>query len=395
MKKLICLFAAFILLFTLAGCGKPSGDGTTGTTTAPTEDPTGTASHVPDQEPMYAVSVPAVSEAVTAEDGTVIFTYTHQSMMLTLPDPDVADKVIIDFLGRIDSTRSTADATLASAKAAYSGSSNWMPYLCSITYSPTRIDQGVLSLFGSNITHSGTSHPERVYVSASYDLVTGDVLTLGSIMSVQATTEDFCQLTLEALAEMKEDKYLYEGYEATVRQRFQRVESQDQDWYFTQTGLCFYFAPYEIAGYSSGVIVAEIPYDKLAGLLYDGYFPAERDTASGTVQASQLDAIDLEDFTQITEAIIDPDGEMVFLYTDGLVWDVHIQVGTWDATGTEFTPTYTALLSHALSPGDAAMVQTLFSDTEPTLRLTYTTGGESVTYYLSQSGKDGSILLDK
>lgn len=393
MKKYFCLLTASMLLFALAGCAKPSDDTTPGTTASPTGNLTGTVSYVPAQEPMYAVAVPAISENVTAEDGTVIFTYTHQSMILTLPDPDVADKVIIDFLGRIDATRSTADTTLASAKAAYSGPANWTPYLCSITYSPTRIDQGVLSLFGSNITYSGASHPERVCASASYDLVTGDVLTLGSIMSAQASTDDFCQLTLDALAEIKEEKYLYDGYEATVRQRFDRDESQDQDWYFSQTGLCFYFAPYEIAGYSSGVIVAEIPYDKLAGLLYDGYFPAERDTVGGTVQAIRLEDTNLDAFTQIAEGIIDADGEMVFLYTDGLVWDVQIEVGTWDAAGTEFTPAYTALFSHALSPGDAVMVQSLFSDTEPTLRLTYSTGTQTVTLYLTQSGKDGSILF--
>lgn len=391
MKKLICLLIVLILVF--AGCGRHPNSGTTDITTAPTGDHAGTVSHIPDQEPMYAAAVPAKSEAVTAEDGTVIFTYTHQNLMLTLPDPDVADKIIIDFLGRMDSTRTTADATLASAKAAYSASASWVPYLYSITYSPTRMDQGVLSLFGSNVIYSGTSHPERVCVSANYDLVTGDVLTLGSIMSVQASTEDFCRLTLETLAKMKESKYLYEGYEAAVRQRFQRDESQDQDWYFTQTGLCFYFAPYEIAGYASGVIVAEIPYEKLTGLLYNGYFPAERHTTDSAVQVSRFDEIDPDDFTQIAETIIDPDGEMVFLYTDGLVWDVQIQVGTLDAGRTAFSEIYTALFSHTLSPGDAIMVQTLFSDTTNVIRLTYNTNTGTVTRYLSRNESNGAILL--
>lgn len=389
MKKIICLSTVLCMLLVFVGCKRPASP-TTQPSISETESTTGS----PQQEPMYAVAVPAESTPVTAEDGTLIFTYTRQHMMLTLPDPDVADKVIMDFLSRIDITRSTADATLAAAKNAYTtGTANWTPYLCSITYSPTRIDQGVLSLSGSNITYSGTSHPERISVSASYDLVTGDVLTLGSIMSAKAEAADFCQLVLDVLEPSKKELYLYEGYEATVRQRFTRDVSRDEDWYFTQTGLCFYFAPYEIAPYSSGVIVAEIPYENLSGLLHDSYFPPERITAGGTVQVTTMEKTDSTSFSQIAEIALDPNAQMVFLHTEGLIWDVEITTGTWNSMSNEFTANYSPLLCHALSPGDAIMVQTQFTDTNPALRLTYSTGSATVVRYLAQ--KDGTVQLVK
>lgn len=386
MKKTICLLTVFCLLFVLVGCKRPTAP-TTQPTTSGTEDSSG----APEQEQMYAVAVPTVSESVTADDGTLLFTYTHQNMMLTLPDPDVARKVIIDFLSRIDTTRSTADATLTAARNAYTGTANWTPYLCSITYSPTRIDQGVLSLSGSNIIYSGTSHPDRISVSANYDLITGDVLTLGSIMSSKAQAADFCQLVLNVLAQSQKDLYLYDGYEATVRQRFTRDVSQDQDWYFTQTGLCFYFAPYEIAPYSSGVIVAEIPYEKLSGLLHDSYFPPERVTAGGTIQITPMEKTDLNAYSQIAEMVLDSNGPMVFLHTEGLIWDVEITTGTWNSMINEFTVNYSPLLCHSLSPGDAIMVQTLFTGTDHALRLTYSTGSATVVHYLAQ--RDGTVQL--
>lgn len=386
MKRIFCFILCLSLL--LAGCAKPSNETTQAAPANATEHTTQPSVILPQQEAMYAVSVPVISENTLAEDGTVIFSYTHQSMMLTLPDPEVANKVIIDFLSRNDSAAANADQIRKSASENYNGSSDWTPYLYNITYSPMRMDQGVLSLFGSSVTYSGASHPERLSVSASYDLVTGDVLTLGSIMSAEATLNDFCQLVLSVLDEIKVSKHLYDGYEATVKQRFSQDESLDQEWYFSTTGLCFYFVPYEIAPYSSGVIVAEIPYEKLAGLLYDGYFPAEREASAGDIQVTLLEETDTTQFTQIAELVLDPDGQMIFLRTDGICWDLKIEYGAWDTSNKAFVPVYTALYSSSLTPGDAIMIQ---SSELSSLRLTYTSGGETVIQHFNHA--DNGIQL--
>lgn len=394
MKKTICLLITICLLFSITGCRNVQNQGGQGDKpTNPTGSPTDPSEFTPAQEAMAAVSVPATTMYGTAQDGTTVLSYTYQGMSLILPDPDVADKVIRDFLDRVASTHDTAYALYGAAVAAYNGSSGWNPYLYSVTYSPTRIDLGVLSLYGSTVTYSGAFHPERHSRSANYDLLTGDVLTLASIMSASATKDDFVRLVLESLEEIEDSAYLRDGYEETVRQRFSRDESTDQDWYFTNTGLCFYFDPYEIAPYSSGVIVAEIPYSKLAGLIYDGYFPAERDIVESNVNASLFSNVDPNRFSQTAELILNMEDQMFFLYTDGLVWDVQIDVGTWDPSGTEFTSEYTALYSHALSPGDALMIQASFGDAQPALRLTYQSGTQTITKYISQSGKDGKIIL--
>lgn len=386
MKKTLCIIICLCLLLT--GCTMQSNDETQTAPVVTTESTTAPAVILPQQEAMYSVSVPTVSENTLAEDGTIIFSYTYQDMMLTVPDPEVANKVIIDFLSRKETAALAAEKIRQSAEANFDSSADWTPYLYNITYSPMRMDQGVLSLFGSCVTYSGASHPERLSVSASYDLVTGYVLTLGSIMTAEASSEDFCALVLNTLDKIKVTKHLYEGYEDTVRQRFSRDESQDQDWYFSTTGLCFYFVPYEIAPYSSGVITAEIPYEDLAGLLYDGYFPAERETTTGSIQATVLEETDTTQFTQIAELVLDPDGQMVFLHTNGIVWDVKVEYGAWDTSSTAFAPVYTTLFSGALTPGDAIMIQ---SNEFTSLRLTYTNGTDTVSEHFIVS--DGIQLL--
>jgi hypothetical protein len=93
-------------------------------------------------------------------------------------------------------------------------------------------------------------------------------------MHPDASKEDFITIILEKLSQIAEESDLFQGYEDGVRSRLGGDENLYEDFYFTSTGLCFYFAPYEIAPYASGIITVEIPYSELTGLIYDGYFLA-------------------------------------------------------------------------------------------------------------------------
>ena len=387
MKKSISFLLIFVILFSLIGCTAEP---------APATKPTGTAlnNDLNPRPAMAAVSVNAITETASADDGTVIFNYTHQSMSLTLQDPDVADKVIVDFLGRFDSMQEAAQSLMTDAKAAYAqNAETWYPYMCSTLYEPVRIDPGVLSLHGTTASHSGGAHPDQAGVSANYDLLTGDVLTLASIMTPDATSDDFCRLTLDALAEVADELYLYDDYEDTVRKRFTQDPSTDQQWYFTNEGICFYFSPYEIAAYVSGIITAEIPYSKLTGIILDEYFPAEQAPGFGTIAAVNLQNTDLTRFDQIAELIVDEGEQMTLLYTEGTVYDVKIEAGNWNESGDEFILSHTTFATACLAAGDAVMVEAHISDTLPNLRLSYRSGDRDITVYISRNQADGSVVL--
>jgi len=291
-------------------------------------------------------------------------------MALVLHKPQVADKVILDFLNRVDSTRNAATTTADMAKSAYDGSQGWIPYLYQITYSPTRIDHKVLSLFGNNVVFSGNGHPERTCVSANYDLITGDVLTLASIMNKDAKTEQFYQLVLNNLSEMAEGDYLYENYKEIVKTRFAVDASQDEAWYFTQTGLSFYFAPYEIAPYSSGVVTVEIPYEKLKDLIHADYLPQQRNTTNGTPTVSAFDKVDLESLEHVAELVANKDGKMYMVQCSGHIQDVRILVSDPAAS-------YTAFAAYNLTPGNGIMVQA-DDDLINLMKLSYKSDKETV-----------------
>ena len=125
---------------------------------------------------------------------------------------------------------------------------------------------------------------------------------------------------------MTEGDYLYENYAVIVNQRFNTDPRTDENWYFSQSGLCFYFAPYEIAPYTSGVITAEIPYEKLTGLLRPEYFPVDRPRAQGSVSLSPLADVNLDQFSDIAELVTDDKADMHIIYTEGNVQDIRISV---------------------------------------------------------------------
>ncbi|MBQ6840266.1 MAG: DUF3298 domain-containing protein [Oscillospiraceae bacterium] len=343
---------------------------------------------VMEQQPMVAVSVPHIIDIETKND-TLIFRKTTQSMHLTLRDPDVAEKIILDFLNRVDRHSTDAESVRQAAESDFTDNPDWIPYFFDLIYNPTRVDHSVLSLYGEAVSYSGGNHPIPLCTAANYNIVTGDVLTLGSILYHIDSKDALVDLVIKNLDAIAEEKYLLDGYEDAVRKRFNRDESFDEDWYFTDDSLCFYFAPYEIAPYTSGVIVAEIPYSELTGIIADEFFPAEEDISEGTIVSAPLDKADMDQFSQIAEVTIDQDGDMVLLYTTGAVRNVRIQSGTVNADNGEFTAVSTIFGTYTLTPGDAIMLKIAITDTMPALQLSYESGGELHHIILSESFLNG------
>lgn len=398
MKRILVILLVLSLL--LAGCGKapqmdaaePSGVTDPSTPAHPSEPAVEDDSMAPSytQQPMVAVSVPATTKYVTDDNGNVLFSHTRQNIHLTLQDPEVADKIIIDFLGRIEQTNVLADMIY---KQAINDVPTEFPYTFQLLYSPVRIDQNVLSLYGTTLVYSGGIHPDRNCTAANYNMITGDVLTLGSIITGTSAIEALYQQIIQILEENRDFYCLLGGYKQVVHEILFSEESYNESWFFSPTGLCFYFPPYEIAPYSSGIIIVEVPYENLTGIIGDEFFPPEITPASGEVAVLRRVEADMSAFTQIAEVTIDDGGEMFLLYTDNTVYDVRLEVGSWDEDCTVFTPTYTAFAAKSLTPGDAVMGEAYFPDVVPILRLSYVSGTETVYFFIHQSGMDGSIYL--
>ncbi len=388
MRKLIFCMLALSLMLALAGCMGSSNPTTAATdptqapTPAPSEPsvPTVPQDTVPaptdpgdsQQKPMASFSAPAVIETVTAGDGTVIFQYAYQNISLIIQDPDVAINVLQDLQKRIDASKAPAEALKQQAQTDYKGGADWYAYQYQILFEPKRMDHGVLSLFGTTASFSNAARAEKTYHGATYDLITGEEVKLLDIFANDDWAAPVSQLVIQALDEIKLDYALYDDFANTVKARFTGDLSDDTHWYFTQNGLCFFFAPYDIAPYASGVISAEIPYDQLVGILDGAYFPPERENADGSMVTELFGAADLTQFSQICELTLDPNGISLLLHADTSVQDVRISV--FSLAG---QPSYTAFACYSLTPGDAIMLQVSDSP-DQILSLTYIRDGSIV-----------------
>ena len=397
MKRSLSMILAIVMVLVMYGCR--NNPASTESTTAPMNETTGTVPDAtealtppitPEQRPMVAISLPVVTETTTSGE-TVIFKNVYQNIELVLPEPEVAEKVILDFLNRTD-TSDAAVSIQSQAEAAYASAAQyWTPYLCQITYDPMRIDHGVLSLYGSYATYNGAAHAGATHRAVTYDLLTGEVLTLSDVLT-DTSGDDLIPLILDSLNTQKEEEQLYEGFESTVNERFSKDLSHENDWFFSDTGLCFFFSAYEIGPYASDDVVATIAYEDLVGKVNDAYFPAELDTAYGTIDAEIFSTQAATEFTQFADVVSDTDGEKILLHTDLSVQKVRIESGSWSADGSVFTPANTIFSTYALTPGDAVLLQCT-ADTLPTLRLSYISNNQLQQFYISLNPQSNSVTL--
>lgn len=378
MRKIFAILLILCCFLTSTSCNSllnsPVQDPLGTTPPAGETDPTGPVKN-DTLSPLFAVSVPSTTHTVASSDDAVIFQYSYQSISLVHNDPESADKIILDFLNRVDKTHRAAEEVSAQAEANYTNSANWIPYFYNVAYSPTRIDKGVLSLFGTIVSFNGSAHPTYFCTAANYNMLSGDVLTLGSILYHIDSLPLLRDLVVEEVSKIVDEKYIRDDYKSVIQQRFSTDESFDEDWYFTAEGLCFYFAPYDIAPYSSGIISVEIPYEKLTGIIADDFFPPEKNPDDGFLQLIHFEDAAPDQFTQIAELVLEKESKKQFIYVNAPVVDISIRY-TDSTTGSS----YTIFAANGLSIGEAIMLE-CNEETIGQLQITYTT--ESDTQSLS------------
>lgn len=360
MKKILSILLCAAMLLT-AGCTKSPAATTepskSTVQTAPSElDPTEQAAlPVPLEMPLLALTAPVVTQVHRAADGTTLFTYDCQSFDLTLEDPQIAETIVIDLLNLTDFENAAVQSILSEAKAAYTKQADWVPYGFSTLYSPKRFDANILSLYGSQRIQSGALHSSSAAVSVTYDLFSGRRLTLTDILKKSYSADTLSQLISDSLQTLAQQGMLYSDYAYVISELFTTNKPSDS-WFFSEKGLCFYFAPYEIAPYSAGTVIAEVPYSALTALLRDEYFPAEQVASAGTLHRLPFAGTDLTGFTEFSELILDEQGVKHLIYPDGILQNVRVTSGTWLHDGT-FREETTLFAAASLCSGDALVLQ--------------------------------------
>lgn len=392
MQRIIATALCLLLMLSLAACQSSNSP----LETAPPSSKPGVVPEGNTDAPLhtfYAVSVPSQVEYLYNEEGILLFEYAYQHIQMHIADPAVSDRITLDFLNRVDSTRENANTIAQQAKDNYDGSVNWSAYKYHVYYSPTRVDQGIISLFGTRSSYTGGLHPDQGGMSVTYDAANGEYLTLGSILKHVDNKEDVCSLVLDHLEDLDYQYSLFDGYENIVKDRFNTDESIDEAFYFTSTGLCFYFAPYELAPFSTGIVTVEIPYNELSGILNDAYFPDEYQPSTGKLIAENAEDADISKFEQLMEVVLHPQGKQVLLYSDRTVRGLTITSGSWTPDGLYFLPDYVIFSATGVSNEKAIIVRMAIPDMLPELMVSYETADGVENYYLSKNSETGFISL--
>ncbi len=404
MKK-YALIAALLILMSCLGACMPTKN-TTGETTpvattqppqqttvpnvtpGPNIDPTNPPETSLSKISLSSIATPVVSQDFLAEDGTRILTYTYQDIFLIYPDAAVADAVYLSMVNAMSYSSGLQD-TLIQAQEAYDGSSDWTAYEYSVLFDTMRIDQTIISVYGN--VSAKTSEASSIAVSGSFSLIDGKHLTFGDI---QASGYHYYNLLTLVEAQLKASpaaNELFEDYRETLASHLR--DTKFSNWFFTETGLSFFFLPMEIAPNSEGTIVVEVPYSELTGLVKDDYFPAEEYTTGGSMYAQLFEDAELFKYQQFSEICQNSQGVEFILSTDGAVTDIRLEYGAWNSAGTKFIPIATIFACDGIGTDTAIVVQCDIPDVMPVLRLSYLSAGEQHSQYITQSGNDGAIIF--
>lgn len=128
-------------------------------------------------------------------------------------------------------------------------------------YEVTRNEGCRLSAYYDRYTYTGGAHGATIRASDSWDLRTGRRIALSSLFARGSRYRRLIieQIQAQADKNMAENPNIYfEDYRTLIIEHF-----NPESYFMTPEGLGFYYQQYEIAPYSSGIIVFEIPYGDL------------------------------------------------------------------------------------------------------------------------------------
>lgn len=299
MKKTAMLLCCLLLLLGLFGCGS-KGEQTAGGVYVTYEEAAG---------------------SVKNEENTEIFVYSYQQPVLQGSAPGVhiintkLDNATTAFLygsGGVEEMTVLAEMDWQE---------QWFTcYALERKTSVARLDDAVVSFRYTDYVHNGGAHGNTYEYGMTYDMVSGEHMTLESLTDDEAGLRLVCrQHLLDVLTaeDFPHREGLIEGFE-------NQLDSVMKNWVLTDEGLQFIAQPYIITPYALGTLRITVPYEKIAHVLREKWLPAEKGHGGGTVSVSQTDSSAAMHF------VADADGENLLIKVNGTVYDFSVeQLGSY------------------------------------------------------------------
>ena len=415
MNRMIAVFLILALALSMTGCvqreltdtATPAPDMTA--TPGNTDTPAPTATGTPEIRPGCAYTVDIQRHADTLlddagaqtllhffaddphlafpEDPTVearvnaVLAEDYRLFVEGTPDAEWSGKQDYADEARADYDRCTLDGTLE----------GFYPYTLERTADVTRGDERVLSLTYLDVTYLGGAHGYNALYGVSFDMQTGEKLSLRDLSDDPDGFLEQCADWLWEESRSGEHTALvlggyYDDYEETLPSLL-----TDGNWYFNEKGIVVIANPYDIAPYAAGRIEFLLPWDWLRWQIREEYLPAEWRSA-GTLTGVILNDAPAAD--HIVDDATNGQGGSTLFTADGTVEDVRLTRVSYADYNDSFFEEGTLWYASRMDDGETLLLRTWYGDVLPTLKLSWRgENGVRQEKLLFQSGMDGSLVL--
>lgn len=256
------LLLAAALVLTLAACTPAETGESPAANPSPTPVPTETQPE--ETAPLELVwTDQTFAKDFTADDGTVVM-----SVEYVFPDIENADAVpawqkIRDYysaegMAYLNDASELAGYAAGDYEVAQAMGEDFLPYGESMSYRIALQTENLVSIVRSYYANSvtGAAHPSNFQFSETFDLTTGEKLSLGDCF----TDPDAGRTrVLDLLAE--------KGGDAGYSREALEAELNDAYFYFNDEGMVIYYQPDTLAPYAAGLLEFTLPYADLQDLL--------------------------------------------------------------------------------------------------------------------------------
>lgn len=321
-------------------------------------------------------------EELKSDNGTTYYRQSLGTATISSKDERAAERINSSLAELYVRFGADAEYTRRVAEDQTDGEQIALSYYCAP--SVTRCDTRVLSAVFDVSQDIGGIHADSTRTSRSYNADNGSLLTLSDIAKNEEQLKTFIKNYVIGLAAGDDYKeggisILFDDFESTIND----LVDAGANWYFSDGGLVFYANPYDIAPYSRGVLLFEIPYSALEEFIDEGFMPVEYEGENGMLLADDGDKLDRSSLNILGTVTVDEDGQSVVLSAEETVYNVKI-----------YTSGRMLWQRNYLTTGEGVEVKSFIPDAQPSIAVSYELAdGTEIVRGIFQSGKDGSILL--
>ena len=321
-------------------------------------------------------------EQLSSDDGTAYYRQSLGVAQISSKDEHAAERINASLAELYVRFRADAERTKRVAADQPEGELIELSYYC--TPSVTRCDTRALSVVFDVSQDNGGLHADFTRVSRSYNSDSGALLSLADIAKNEEQLKTFIKNYVIGLAagdEYKEngESIFFDDLESSIG----ALVDSGSNWYLNDTGLVVYANPYDIAPYSCGVLLFEIPYSALEEFLSMDLAPVDYEGDNGLILADNGFTIDRNSLNILDTVTVDAEGQSVVLSAEETVYNVKV-----------YTESRTLWQRNYLTSGEGVEVISYIPDVIPSIAVSYELAdGTKIIRGIFQSGKDGSILL--